>query len=391
MTINKKKIIIFSMSYYPRFVGGAEVALKEITDRINVNEYEFHLVTLRYDSSFARYEKIGNVHVYRIGYTQRNPSFKDLRALPLRFNKVLYQFWAPCIGWWLHRKIKFQTVWAMMAHSSGVPANIFSFFLKIPLILTLQEGDPTNHIEKQMRIFGPLFTTVFKRASHIQVISQFLKEWAVKMGARKENIEIIPNAVDGSTFTYRNEYRQRQIKRIITTSRLVPKNGTDILLRALALLPDTFHLDVVGDGYQKQELECLGQELGISHRVIFHGQKNQNEIVLLLKEAFIFCRPSRSEGLGNSFLEAMAVGVPVIATPVGGIPDFLFDPGLHGDKATGLFCNSNDEKSVARCVIRYNGDADFYKNIAYTAMQLIQKKYTWDKVAEEMRKLFKKT
>jgi len=66
----------------------------------------------------------------------------------------------------------------------------------------------------------------------------------------------------------------------------------------------------------------------------------------------VFVRPSRSEGLGNSFLEAMAVGVPVVGAHVGGVSDFLFDPSTHGKKATGLVCNPDDPKNISECIER---------------------------------------
>ncbi len=88
--MSKKKILIFSMAYYPRFIGGAEVAIKEITDRLS-DEYVFHLVTLRYDSNLPRISQEGNVVVHRIGFSTTSPSMSDLRRLPLRVLKIWYQ------------------------------------------------------------------------------------------------------------------------------------------------------------------------------------------------------------------------------------------------------------------------------------------------------------
>jgi len=68
-----KKILIFSLAYYPKHVGGAEVALKEITDRIDPAHIEFHMVTNRFDSTLPKTEKVGNVLVHRIGITTKNP------------------------------------------------------------------------------------------------------------------------------------------------------------------------------------------------------------------------------------------------------------------------------------------------------------------------------
>jgi len=379
-------ILIFSMSYYPRFVGGAEVALKEITDRLDQKEFEFHLITLRYDSAFLKYEKIGNVHVHRVGFAKKNVTFEDLRSFPFRLNKLLYQFWAPCVGLWLHKKHTFTKAWSMMAHSAGIPGNIFSRISRVPLLLTLQEGDPTEHIEKQMRLFGPLFTGVFTRAKQIQAISLFLKEWAIQMKS-KVTPDVVPNGVDTLVFVPGTKLETKEGFRLITTSRLVPKNGVDLVIEAMTQLPENVYFDIVGDGFQREILEKRVQELGLQERIIFHGQKEKEDIVRLLQNADVFVRPSRSEGLGNSFLEAMAVGLPVIATSVGGIPDFLFDPSTYKEKATGLFCDTESFVSIADCVKRLMIDQTLYKQIGTNAHALVQEVYTWNNVSRRMKQL----
>ena len=83
----KKKILIFSLAYYPHYVSGAEAAIKEITDRISEDEYEFHLVTHLFEKNAPRVEKIGNVTVYRVGFGGGRVSkilFVPLSALKAR-------------------------------------------------------------------------------------------------------------------------------------------------------------------------------------------------------------------------------------------------------------------------------------------------------------------
>ena len=95
----------------------------------------------------------------------------------------------------------------------------------------------------------------------------------------------------------------------------------------------------------------------------------------------IFVRPSLSEGLGNSFLEAMAAGIPVIATPVGGIPDFLVD----GE--TGLFCEVNNPHSIAQKVEKLIKDRESRDYIIKNAREMVLQKYSWERVAGEMREV----
>lgn len=71
-TLKPKRILIFSFVYYPRFIGGAEIAIKEITDRVSSQDIEFDLVALRIDKKLPRFERIGNVNVYRIGFAGIN-------------------------------------------------------------------------------------------------------------------------------------------------------------------------------------------------------------------------------------------------------------------------------------------------------------------------------
>ena len=120
-----KKILIFSLVYFPIRVGGAETAIKEITDRLSTEDYEFHLVCNGYDSTFPKTEQIGNVTVHRIGLTTHKPSVSDLRKLPLHLNKLLYQWQAFRVAKKLHKKEQFDGIWAMMAHACGVPAGKF--------------------------------------------------------------------------------------------------------------------------------------------------------------------------------------------------------------------------------------------------------------------------
>ena len=97
----KKRILIFSLAY-PPFIGGAEIAIKEITDRIS--DISFDLVTLRLDSNTPAFEKVGNVSVYRVGFAKRAPSMKDLVSFPWYLMKVLYPLLACAKARALHRE-----------------------------------------------------------------------------------------------------------------------------------------------------------------------------------------------------------------------------------------------------------------------------------------------
>jgi glycosyltransferase involved in cell wall biosynthesis len=89
-----------------------------------------------------------------------------------------------------------------------------------------------------------------------------------------------------------------------------------------------------------------------------------------------------SEGFGNSYIEAMAAGIPVIATPVGGIVDFL------KDGETGLFCEVQNPRSIAQKVEKLIKDKESRDYIVRNAEQMVKEKYDWGKISGEMRKVF---
>lgn len=119
--------------------------------------------------------------------------------------------------------------------------------------------------------------------------------------------------------------------RLVTVARLSGEKGVDDVIRSVAVLARggmDVELDVVGDGSQRPELEALASELGLSDQVHFAGFVPQGpELISHLDQADLFVLGSRSEGLPHSLVEAMARGLPVVATAIGGIPAFLSDGG----------------------------------------------------------------
>src|SRR3989344_6696921 len=116
-----KRILIFSLTYFP-FVGGAEVAVREITSLIDPAEYEFDMVTLRFDSELPEVEKDGNITIHRIGKTIKSPTMSDLYRSPLRRNKNFFAFSAANYARTLHDKKPYDAVWAIMANYAGFRA-----------------------------------------------------------------------------------------------------------------------------------------------------------------------------------------------------------------------------------------------------------------------------
>lgn len=378
----KRKILIFSTAYYP-FVGGAEIAIKEITDRL-VGDFDFDLITARLSPTLKSVERIGGVNVYRIGTGNK---MVDKLFLPIRGSIVALK---------LNRKNKYFCFWSVMvSFSSGAAyfSNILSSLVglkKVPIILNLQEGDSESHLK--YRWFGLIslsWRLALRQTTVVTALSNFLIDRAKKYGYKGKSV-LVPNGVDVHVFSReiseveKNNLRRKLEKKegdiyLITTSRLNHKNATDDIISAIKYLPENICLLVLGVGEDGAKLQDMANKLGLSKRIKFIGFVDHKDIPKYLAISDIFIRPSRSEGFGNSFIEAMASGLPVIATPVGGIVDFL------DDKETGLFCSPDNPKSIADAVMFLLNNNEDKQRIIIKAKTRAITEYNWDKIARDMK------
>ncbi len=355
----KKRVLVFSLAWHP-VVGGAEIAVREIVSRIP--DIEFDIITLRFDASHPAQEDGGNFRVYRI-----------------KSSKNLFPLKAFLLASKLHKKEHYDATWAIMANWAGLAALFFKFrFPKVPFVLTLQEGDPLGYIERKVRFIKPLFRKIFTKADKIQAISNYLAEWARSMGGK--NAVVIPNGVDINRFEARSpKIESKDTVQLITTSRLVEKNGVGYIVEAMKFLPENVSLKILGTGPLEPALKAEVASNNLGARVEFVGSVPYEEIPKYLHEADIFVRPSLSEGMGNSFIEAMAAGLPVIATPVGGIPDFL------KDGETGLFTEPKNPRLLAFQIQKLISDRVLRDKITINAKRMVMERYDWGLIAEEMR------
>jgi glycosyltransferase involved in cell wall biosynthesis len=368
-------------------VGGAEVAIKEITNRINPQDIKFHLVTLRFDSSLPKMEKIDNVLVHRVGFGG------------VYISKILYVPLAVLKAKSLDKTEKYDGFWAMMTYMLFPVSLLRLFGLKKPYVLTLQDGDPFTRVFNRLRIriFSPLLNTGFRNASIVQCISNHLASWAQEKQVTCP-IEVIPNGVDiehfsdntkaqgGTGLVFSQQHKEEGDVWLVSTSRLVHKNAYDDVIHALTYLSKHVKFLIVGQGEDEQKLKSLVVEKGLTERVVFYGHADYSDIPSFLHECDIFIRPSRTEGMGNSFIEAMAVGMPVIATQEGGIADFLFDEERNPDKpATGWAVDKDSPKQIAKAIQDIENNPQKVEKVLANAKEFIKGRYEWNTIAREMQ------
>ena len=223
-----------------------------------------------------------------------------------------------------------------------------------------------------LRLLDLIRTTPLRLARRIIVPSRYLRDIVAGWGLSPAKIEVIYNAVAPAL---PNDPPVRLPafagRTVITVCRLVPWKGLDDLIQAVAGLPDT-RLVIAGDGPERTRLEELVRTCGAAERVLFLGHVAQHEVASCLAQADTFVLNSSYEGLPHVVLEAMAVGVPVIATRAGGTPE------LVEHEATGLLVPVGDRAALEAALRRLHADAPLAARLAGEATRRLAERFHFD-------------
>jgi sugar transferase (PEP-CTERM/EpsH1 system associated) len=232
-------------------------------------------------------------------------------------------------------------------------------------------------------------------SAHTQAVcavSERLKrDLAVNIRIPEQSIQVLYNGVDlerfssGDRATVRRQMGLGEAEVVIgSVGRLVPVKNYPLLLRAVAALGRENVLTVlVGAGPQRAALEALAKSLGIDHRVRFLGHRD--DITSLLAAMDIFALPSISEGMSNTLLEAMAVGVASVASDVGGNPEIV----SHGRE--GYLFASGDEVALAGYLQRLCADADLRRSFGETGRARVKRDFSMQAMIQRYENLYMAT
>jgi glycosyltransferase involved in cell wall biosynthesis len=231
-----------------------------------------------------------------------------------------------------------------------------------------------------LRLYNVIDRVVLKFATGVLAVSDGLKQHLVDSGLNPSRVRVIVNAVDfpestGSAHTGRDAKRESHG---VTTDhfcvgyvgRLSVEKGLMHLLAACAqLMRDGVPLKVliVGDGPQRKELEQFSQELGFGDQVLFAGFQEDIAEWMLCMDVFIL--PSLTEGTPISLLEAMAYGVPVIASAVGGVPHVI----KHGE--TGILVSPGKAEEISKATVALFRDPAARQKLVQNALLLVKTRY----------------
>jgi colanic acid/amylovoran biosynthesis glycosyltransferase len=194
------------------------------------------------------------------------------------------------------------------------------------------------------------------RAQFSRAISYFCRSQLMMFSGCNEvaKYRVIHCGLDLKKYSFR--LPKKEVKQLFCAARLSPEKGLDFLIRCLKLLRDrgfSLRLRLAGDGSQRAELQRLASELNVSEFVEFLGFLNEDEIIRELEASDLFVLPSFVEGVPVCVMEAMAIGVPVIATNIAGTSELV----THG--VTGLLVRPSDSEALADAAVEMITNYEF--------------------------------
>ena len=216
----------------------------------------------------------------------------------------------------------------------------------------------------------------------------------LEKGFSPRQIVQIPNGISVADFVppdaARERYRKilgfhQEQKVVMFVGRLLPKKGVDLLLRAWAKVCQehpTAHLVILGDGPFRAELSALADTLGVSKHVSFQG--HVDNVSHYLWAADVFVLPSKAEGLSNALMEAMAAGLPCVASKVGGNIDLITD----GENGL-LFDSGNEAQLVAALSNLLRNEAEARK-LGRKARKTVETEFSLSSVVAQYINLYKR-
>lgn len=256
--------------------------------------------------------------------------------------------------------------------SFSVMGTIFSAATILGLGCTLfvsERNDPRKGRQ------GLLRNIAYSRAIKIAVQTKECISYFPKFLQKK--ILVIANPID---ISLPEAFLGKRKKTVVFVGRLHKQKNPDLLLSAFAEFVKDFNdykLHIYGKGELEEELKIKGRQLGIHDRVIWHGFCPDARMQIV--DAGMYVLPSDFEGISNSMLEAMAMGIPVIATdcPIGGAAAYI------DNSKNGLLIPVGDKDSLVKAMKRLAADAEFSSFISFNAVQ-IRKQYPLQKIADKM-------
>ena len=269
-------------------------------------------------------------------------------------------------------------------HHSNLLAIPLAWLAGIPVRLGAHRGRIYGFPHWQEKLHAKMVNSGM--ATALLAVSESTRLDAIEEGVAPEHIIVIPNGVDLPNLDKKVGEEVRQSLALefnqcmfFYAGRLNYEKGPDLLLQAFSevikVVPNS-RLVLAGDGPLRQELSDRAQQLDIDEKVVFLGVRNDVPEIMIAADVFVLS--SRTEGMPNAVLEAMALSIPVVAFNVGGVKELLQD-GL-----TGRLSLPGDPDSLAKVMIELATNEDERKKLALAGKKFVDENYKLDKICKKI-------
>lgn len=265
-------------------------------------------------------------------------------------------------------------------HLFVVPAIWIGWLRGVRVIVNYRGGEAEEFFSRSFRWVRPSL----EKVTTVIVPSGFLADVFNRRGV---TTRIVPNIINIDRFTARGRHpdnSEHAAPRLLVTRNLEPIYDIDTALRVLQQVRRTFPdagMTICGSGPERGRLVALAQALEIESAVVFTGRVDNEQIAGLYQSADVMLNPSLVDNMPNSVLEALASGVPVVSTRVGGVPY------LVQHEKTALLVPPGDVDTMAKAVVRVLGDPDLTDRLVTAGLREVQR-YTWLAVQEKLESVY---
>lgn len=259
----------------------------------------------------------------------------------------------------------------------AAPAILTAWLRGQPVVVNYRGGEAAEFLRRS----AGLVRATLRRATALVVPSGFLQEVFARHGIPAQ---IVPNVVDLQRFRPAEVPETDAEPCIMVARNLEVLYDNACALRAFARVLQQCpraRLAIAGTGPEEQALRALALQLGIAERVEFTGRLDRDAMADRLRRCRVALNPSRADNMPNSLLEAMASGVPVVSTAVGGVPYIV------ADGSTALLVPAGDESVMADAVLRLLTDHALARRLSAAGLREVQR-YTWAQVAPEIARVY---
>ena len=417
------RVCLVTFGFWP-VVGGAEVQSEKIARLLQSLGHEVTIVTLRHYRESKRKEVLEGLPIIRVGGIYR----RDGRLRIGKFGHLPVDMATFLTLWRLRHS--YDVIYTVLLSPPAVMAALIGKVTHKPVVLSIASTGPSEAQRTQLEREGAvlmadtLTDTSFLRAdfkgwrilagdihylpqlalgnamlrflrksdAFYQVLSTRSHSYLTSHGFRAEHIIRVPNGVDTERFHPAPGLRPdpaRPEREIICIARFDYTKGIDVLLHAWGRMireaagwrvPLKPRLLLAGDGAIRPQMERMVEELGIRDSVEFLGLRT--DVVELLQQSWGFVLPSRWEGMPNALLEAMACGLPCVATRVSGSEDIITD-GVNG-----LLVEPERPAELAQALRRIVEDADLAQRLGSEARAAIVRDYQLSYVVQQLVELY---